>query len=89
MDMKRRLAGILYLLLMLLSEHAAAQVTIAATADLHVNPVIRGTSFVNPLEPIHLQITDAFLWDAALQEADVILLLGTTPIRGGLRSIRR
>lgn len=82
--MKRRLAGILYLLLMLLSEHAAAQVTIAATADLHVNPVIRGTSFVNPLEPIHLQITDAFLWDAALQEADVILLLGDNTNQGRL-----
>lgn len=82
--MKRRLAGILYLLLMLLSEHAAAQVTIAATADLHVNPVIRGTSFVNPLEPIHLQIMDAFLWDAALQEADVILLLGDNTNQGRL-----
>lgn len=82
--MRRSLAWILYLLPMLLVGQAAAQVTIAATADLHVNPVVRGTSFVNPLEPIHMQITDAFLWDAAQQGADVVLLLGDNTNQGRL-----
>lgn len=82
--MKRNFVRILSLLLMLLCVPAAAQVKIAATADLHVNPVIRGTSFVNPLEPIHMKITEAFLWDAAEQGVDAILLLGDITNQGRL-----
>ena len=53
-----------------------ASLRIAASADLHVNPAYRTTGIVNPLEPYHLQLVDAFMWDAKQQEADILLLLG-------------
>lgn len=80
--MKRNLVWMLALMMMSLYAHAAAELIIAAAADLHANPVIRGTTFVNPLEPIHMQIVDAFLWDAVQQDADVLLLLGDITNQG-------
>ena len=57
---------------------------IAAASDLHVNPAFRYTNIVNPLEPYHLQIVDAFLWDAVNHGADVVLLLGDITNQGRL-----
>lgn len=77
--MKRIAEGLLCLALALLCAQAGAQGTdaplsIAAGTDLHVNPAYRTTGIVNPLEPYHLQIVDAFLWDAARSGTDVLLL---------------
>ena len=59
-----------------------ASLRIAASADLHVNPAYRTTGIVNPLEPYHLQLVDAFMWDAKQQEADILLLLGDITNQG-------
>ena len=87
--MKRIAEGLLCLALALLCAQAGAQGTdaplsIAAGTDLHVNPAYRTTGIVNPLEPYHLQIVDAFLWDAARSGTDVLLLLGDITNQGKL-----
>ena len=91
--MKRIAAWLLCLALAVLCAQAAAEQTegteenrtllkIAAASDLHVNPAFRYTNIVNPLEPYHLQIVDAFLWDAVNRGADVVLLLGDITNQG-------
>lgn len=67
-----------------LTQADSARLTIAAATDLHVNPTTRYTDFINPLEPYHLQIIDAFLWDAANSGADIVLLLGDVTNQGRL-----
>lgn len=62
----------------------AENLTIAAAADLHVNPAYRTTGAINPLEPYHLQLVDAYLWDAAQTGADALLLLGDVTNQGKL-----
>ena len=91
--MKRIAAWLLCLALAVLCAQAAAEqdvgteknrttLKIAAASDLHVNPAFRYTNIVNPLEPYHLQIVDAFLWDAVNRGADVVLLLGDITNQG-------
>ena len=58
----------------LVAQETQAPLRIAASADLHVNPAYRTSGVVNPLEPYHLQLVDAFLWDAQQRGADVLLL---------------
>ena len=82
--MKTALTWIVCLLLALCCTPASAQLTIAAAADLHVNPAASGPGIINPLEPIHLQIVDAFLADAESCGADVLLLLGDITNQGRL-----
>ena len=72
---------------LLLSPVCAAQeeqtpLKIAASADLHINPAYRTYGIVNPLEPYHLQLADAFLWDAQSRGTDVLLLLGDITNQG-------
>ncbi|MGN0777115.1 MAG: metallophosphoesterase family protein [Candidatus Ventricola sp.] len=93
--MKNAILWMLCLVLTMLCAHAPAQqdawrdgkteaLRIAAATDLHVNPTLRYTNVVNPLEPFHLQIVDAFLWDAGQRGTDVILLLGDNTNQGRL-----
>ena len=83
--MKRIALWLLCLALALLcSPVAAAQpsLKLAASADLHINPAYRTYGIVNPLEPYHLQLADAFLWDAQRRDTDVLLLLGDITNQG-------
>ena len=86
--MKTIALGLLCLALALLcapalaSQETLAPLRIAASADLHVNPAYRTSGIVNPLEPYHLQLVDAFLWDAQQRGADVLLLLGDITNQG-------
>ncbi len=85
--MKRAIVRMLCLLLTMLCAHAPAEQTVlrlAAASDLHVNPAFHYTNLVNPLEPYHLQIVDAFLWDAARSGTGVVLLLGDNTNQGRL-----
>ena len=86
--MNKAILLMLCLALTMLCAQATAEQTgalrIAAATDLHVNPAFRYTNLVNPLEPYHLQIVDAFLWDAAQHGADVVLLLGDITNQGRL-----
>ena len=85
--MKKLAAVTLCLALLCLCLHAQAEsrpLTIAAAADLHVNPAYRTTGVINPLEPYHLQLVDAYLWDAAQIGADALLLLGDVTNQGKL-----
>ncbi|MGN0996589.1 MAG: metallophosphoesterase [Candidatus Ventricola sp.] len=87
--MKKIVSGLLCLLLALLSapapaQHGASDMVIAAATDLHVNPAFLSQAYVNPLEPYHLQIVDAFLWDAVGRGVDVLLLLGDITNQGKL-----
>ena len=86
--MKKAVVQMLCLLLTMLCAHAPAEQTaplrLAAATDLHVNPAFHYTNLVNPLEPYHLQIVDAFLWDAARSGTDVVLLLGDNTNQGRL-----
>ena len=93
--MKRIMAGLLCLALTAFCAHAPAEqaagketeqkpLRIAAAADLHVNPAFHYTNIVNPLEPYHLQIVDAFIWDAVRSGTDVLLLLGDITNQGRL-----
>lgn len=86
--MKRAIVCMLCLLLTMLCAHAPAEQTadlrLAAASDLHVNPAFHYTNLVNPLEPYHLQIVDAFLWDAGRSGTDVVLLLGDNTNQGRL-----
>ena len=66
----------------LVAQETQAPLRIAASADLHVNPAYRTSGVVNPLEPYHLQLVDAFLWDAQQRGADVLLLLGDITNQG-------
>lgn len=66
------------------AQAAPAPLTIACAADLHVNPAFGRYGYVNPLEPYHLQIVDAFLWDAESQGVNVLLLLGDITNQGKL-----
>lgn len=61
---------------------AASSLTIAAATDLHVNPASQTQGPVNPLEPCHMEIVDAFLWDVASRDVDVLLLLGDITNQG-------
>ena len=93
--MKRIMTWMLCLALAIFCAQAVAEQTagteenptplkIAAASDLHVNPAFRYTNIVNPLEPYHLQIVDAFLWDAVNRGANVVLLLGDITNQGRL-----
>ena len=64
------------------AQDAPSPLKIAASADLHVNPAYRTYGVVNPLEPYHLQLVDAFLWDAQERGANVLLLLGDITNQG-------
>ena len=66
----------------LVAQETQAPLRIAASADLHVNPAYRTSGVVNPLESYHLQLVDAFLWDAQQRGADVLLLLGDITNQG-------
>ena len=61
---------------------ASSSLTIAAATDLHVNPASQTKGPVNPLEPCHMQIVDAFLCDVAARGTDVLLLLGDITNKG-------
>ena len=61
---------------------APSTLTIAAATDLHVNPASQTKGPVNPLEPCHMEIVDAFLWDVASRDVDVLLLLGDITNQG-------
>ena len=61
---------------------ASSPLTIAVAADLHVNPASQTKNPVNPLEPCHMEIVDAFLCDAVARDADVLLLLGDITNQG-------
>lgn len=59
-----------------------SSLTIAAAADLHVNPASQTKNPVNPLEPCHMEIVEAFLHDVVSRDADVLLLLGDITNQG-------
>ena len=61
---------------------ASSPLTIAVAADLHVNPASQTKNPVNPLEPCHMGIVDAFLCDVVARDADVLLLLGDITNQG-------
>ena len=86
--MRKAVLRVLRLALLLLfcgmAQAACESLTIACATDLHVNPAFGRYGYVNPLEPYHLQIVDAFLWDAESQGADVLLLLGDITNQGKL-----
>ena len=82
--MKRLALPVLLLLLLICAAQAcgADALTLAAATDLHVNPAYQMVGLINPLEPVHLQIVDAFLWDAQRNGVDVVLLLGDITNQG-------
>lgn len=92
--MKTFVSWILCLMLIFACAQAAAGQTagaqedgilrIAVATDLHVNPKNWDYGMVNPLMPYHLQIVDAFLWDAAECGVDVLLLCGDITNQGRL-----